>query len=900
MHPDIWPRVTDLVARALDVPEPERRAWIEAQTAGETKVVDEVIRLLEAHADAGRFLDDPLIAQPGAIEALKAALPLESLPERTLGPREFERIGHYRIVRWIGEGGMAEVYEAEQEHPIRRIVALKIIKWGMSTKEVIARFDTERQALALMNHPNIARVFDAGATETGRPYFAMEYVRGVRITDYCDTNRLATSQRLELFIQVCEGVQHAHQKGVIHRDIKPSNVLVEIQDEKAVPKLIDFGVAKSTAQHLTERTMFTQLGEIVGTPEYMSPEQAEMTVMDVDTRTDVYALGMLLYELLVGTLPFDERALRRVPVDQVRRTIREDEPRRLSVRLRTVGDGDQVVKNRRTDVGSLTKELRGDLDWITMKALEKDRTRRYSTASELAADIARHLRHEPVLAGPPATTYRIGKFVRRHRLGVAACAAVLMALLVGLAGTAIGLVRARRAEAVAAAEAETARQVSDFLIGLFEVSDPNQARGNTITAREILEAGASKIDRELADRPLVRARLMDTIGKVYQNLGLYGRAEPLMQEALNIRRHERGEQDLQVGTSLLALAWLYRSQGRLADGEALSRRGIEILEASLDQDHPDLGLGLRTHGVMLRDLGSLAAARPVLERSLEIARTARGPEHVDVAMAHYHLGWLLKLTGHYAEARQHYEQALPILESRLGPDSPRVAWCLNDLGVVLQNLGENDQARQRLERSLAIKEKVLGPQHPDVAAALNNLGVMFWYMGRYDESKAYYERTLAIREKALGPDHPEVASVLMNIALAVRLAGNHEAAYPLLERAASIVEKTRDPNSAQLANILIELATLYGSHGRHSEAASFYERSLETFRKSTGLDHPDVAFSQACYFAVVGQRDKAVQYLKHAVELGYRASLRRHPDLDSLHGLPEYEALAARNDKRGT
>jgi len=814
-------------------------------------------------------------------------------------PREFDRIGHYRIVRWIGEGGMGEVYEAEQEQPIRRIVALKIIKWGMSTKEVIARFETERQALALMNHPNIARVFDAGATDTGRPYFVMEYVRGVRITDYCDSNKLTTTQRLELFIQVCEGVQHAHQKGVIHRDVKPSNVLVEIQDDKAVPKLIDFGVAKSTAQHLTERTLFTQVGQMIGTPEYMSPEQADMTALDIDTRTDVYALGMLLYELLVGTLPFDEGALRRAPVDQRRRTIRDDEPRRLSLRLRTVNDGDQVARNRRTDVGSLANELRGDLDWITMKALERDRTRRYSTALELAADVTRHLRHEPVLAGPPSTTYRVRKFVRRHRVGVAAGVAIMTVLLVGLAGTVIGLVRAQRAEAVAAQEAETAKQVSDFLIGLFEVADPNQARGNTITAREILEAGATKIDRELADRPLVRARLMDTIGRVYQNLGLYGRAEPLMQDALKIRRHERGERDLQVGASLLSLAWLYRSQGRLADGEALSRRGVEILEASLGSNHPDLGLGLRTHGVMLRDVGSLAAARPVLERSLEIARTARGPDHVDVALAHYHLGWLLNLTGHYNEAREHYEQALPILENRLGPDSPLVAWCLNDFGVVLEKLGDYERARPLFERSLAIKEKVLGPEHPDVAAAVNNLGVLFWYMGRYDESKAWYERTLAIREKALGPNHPEVASVLMNIALAVRMKGDHQAAYPLLERSASIYEKVHGPVGSDLANVLIELATLYGSQGRHAEATPVYERSVEMFRKSGGLEHPDIAFSQACYFAVVGQRDEAVRHLKRAVELGYRAPFSRHPDLVSLRGLPEYEALAAANDKRG-
>jgi eukaryotic-like serine/threonine-protein kinase len=400
-------------------------------------------------------------------------------PDPSKQPRR--QIGAYRLLQRLGEGGMGDVWLAEQTTPVRRQVALKVIKAGMDTAQVVARFEAERQALALMDHPAIATVFDGGTTPEGRPYFVMEYVKGEPITTYCDRQRLTVAERLELFTRVCEGVQHAHQKGIIHRDLKPSNVLITIQDERPVPKIIDFGVAKATAQHLTERTLFTELGVMVGTPEYMSPEQAEMGGLNIDTRTDVYALGVMLYELLTGALPFDRDELRRAGFLEIQRTIREKEPPRPSTRVGPPGPAStEAAKNRHTEPKRLVSELRGDLDWITMKALEKDRTRRYASASDIAADIQRHLSDRPVLAGPPSLAYTAKKFVHRHRGPVVAALLLLISLVAGLVGTSLMYVTASR-EKVRAQQKEAEALWQNYVANL-------AAADSSLRMHEVAEA----------------------------------------------------------------------------------------------------------------------------------------------------------------------------------------------------------------------------------------------------------------------------------------------------------------------------------------------------------------------------------------------------------------------------
>ena len=358
-----------------------------------------------------------------------------------------DSIGRYKLLQEIGEGGCGTVYMAEQEEPVRRRVALKLIKRGMDTRQVIARFEAERQALAMMDHPNIAKVFDAGETQTGQPFFVMELVRGLPITKYCDQEKLRPEERLKLFVQVCQAIQHAHQKGIIHRDIKPSNVLVAFQDGVPVPKVIDFGIAKAIQARLTDKTLFTAIEQFMGTPAYMSPEQAEMSSIDIDTRSDIYSLGVLLYELLTGTTPFDTHELLSAGIDEIRRKIREDEPPKPSTRLSALSEKDltSTAKQRQLDAPKLVSHIRGDLDWVVMKALEKDRTRRYETASALALDIGRHLNHEPVTASPISATYRMRKFIRRNKLAFAAASAVVLALLLGAGVSAWQALRATQA-----------------------------------------------------------------------------------------------------------------------------------------------------------------------------------------------------------------------------------------------------------------------------------------------------------------------------------------------------------------------------------------------------------------------------------------------------------------------
>jgi serine/threonine protein kinase/tetratricopeptide (TPR) repeat protein len=719
------------------------------------------------------------------------------------------QIGPYRLLQLLGEGGMGEVWLAEQKKPIHRTVALKLIKAGMDTKAVVARFESERQALAMMDHPSIARVYDASSTAEGRPYFVMEYVPGLPITEYCDKHRLTIKERLELFIQVCEGVQHAHQKAIIHRDLKPSNVLVMEQGDKAVPKIIDFGLAKATAQRLTDKTMFTELGVMLGTPEYMSPEQADQREQNIDTRTDVYSLGVILYQLLVGALPFDAKALRAAGFDEILRKVREDEPPKPSTRIRSMGAASAAsAEKRKEEPRSFAEHLRGELDWITMKALEKDRVRRYGAVSELSADISRYLRSEPVLAGPATAAYRMRKYAVRHRIALGIAAGVLL-LLTGFAVTqAVELRRITQERNRAARERDRANRITGFMTNMFKVSDPKEARGNTITAREILDKASADIDTGLTKDPELQAEWMHIIGDVYEKLGLYPRAESLQQESMEIRQRVLGPKHLDTLESVSSLAVVLADEGRYAEAEKSDRETLDIRRRVLGPEHPETLSSVNNLANALLGEGRYAEAEKLYRETLDIHRRVLGPEHSDTLGSMNNLANALFGEGRYAEAEKLYRETLDIQRRVLGPEHPDALDSMYNLAGVLMNERRYTEAEKLDRETLGIRRRVLGPEHPDTLDSMNSLALVLDDEDRYTEAEKLGRETLGIQRRVLGSENPATAISTYNLGCIAARRGRRDKALSLLREA---VDHGLDPSVASGMDKDLELKSLQGN-----------------------------------------------------------------------------------------
>jgi len=672
-----------------------------------------------------------------------------------------QTIGPYHLLQKIGEGGMGEVWVAEQHKPIRRKVALKLIKAGMDTRQVISRFESERQALALMDHPAIAKVFDAGETGDGRPYFVMEYVQGVPITTYCDQNRLSTQERLELFKQICEGVQHAHQKAIIHRDLKPSNILVAIQDGKAVPKIIDFGVAKATAQSLTERTMYTELGMLIGTPEYMSPEQAEMSGQNVDTRTDVYSLGAILYELLVGALPFDPKELRRAGFDEIRRKIREEDPPKPSTRLSTMGEASTVqATNRRTERPALIRQIRGDLDWITMKALEKDRTRRYGSPSDLAADIERYLRHQPIVARPPSPAYKARKFVRRHRVGVGVASALAILLVAFSIATAIQSQRIARERTIAQDEAAKADAINAFLLDTLGSANPIEGKGKDVTVFEALKSATDKIAAAFPGQPRVEGELRTVIGITFLRLGYYQEAETLLRAALRILEATLGRDDLSIASTLNSLGILRQERGDYAEAEALQSRALAILRNKHGDEDVSVLSSQSNLALLLQDMGKYDEAEDLMRRTLAADRKLLGKDNVNVAIDLSNLGNLLMRTGNYVDSEPMLREAESILKKH---DYPGLYMVTANIGHLLLKKGDAITAEPILADALEMGLKTSGEQSQDVAKVRGKYGACLIQLKKFDKAEEQLLTALPVLEKSLGSGDRTTQSVIQSL-----------------------------------------------------------------------------------------------------------------------------------------
>jgi serine/threonine protein kinase/tetratricopeptide (TPR) repeat protein len=736
------------------------------------------------------------------------------------------RIGPYNIIQLLGEGGMGVVYEAEETVPVRRRVALKLVRKGLDdAREVLARFDAERRALAVMSHPGIARVLQAGSTDDGEPYFAMELVRGLPLTEFCDTKRLAVRERLQLFIGICEAVQHAHQKGVIHRDLKPSNILVTDEDGTPQPKIIDFGIAKALGPPPADAAR-TLAGFAMGTVAYMSPEQASTTAIDVDTRADIYSLGVMLYELLVGALPHDPA---QVGVFEflARLASGDTMPPTPSAGLSTVlAQSDAIAERRRTDLRHLQRALRGDLDWITMKAMHPDRVLRYETANGLAADLRRHLSNEPVAARPPSTRYRLEKFVRRHRMGVIVAGVASVLVTVSSVVATVGFVRARRAEQLAAEEAAAATQVADFMVDLFRQSDPNVQRRQNMTALALLEQGIRRVKMDLASQPLLQARLMQTMGTVETSLGKFAEARELLDAVLRTRERLLGADHPLVGETLTSLGELTRERGELDEAEQYLTRALAIREEALGPHNVDVATTMSMLAVLRVRQTRLAEAESLYQRVLAIDALVREPNDARTLRDMRGLAAVYRAMDRKVEADSLWRLVLQRQEQSLGADHPDVGSTLNNLGTLAYFDGRYEEAARYYARSRPIIEKAFGRDHPQTSGVINNQGEVLWKLKRYAEAEPLLRQALAIKERVYTPQHASIGISLNGLAGVLRDSGRPSEAEPLYQRALVIREQGSNPTD--LAETLRDYAVLLRATGRGAQAAAFERRASAT------------------------------------------------------------------------
>jgi serine/threonine protein kinase len=723
-------------------------------------------------------------------------------------------IGSYRLLGILGEGGMGIVYLAEQERPVKRSVALKIIKPGMDSARVIARFEAERQALALLDHPNIARVFEAGATDSGRPYFVMEYIEGSPITAYCDEHELTIDERLILFQQVCHAVQHAHQKGIIHRDIKPSNILVAGDGDKVLPKIIDFGVAKAVSQPLTERTLFTEDSQLLGTPEYMSPEQADMANEDIDTRSDVYSLGVLLYVLLTGAMPFDPETLHAGGVDHIRKVLRESDPKTPSTRLAKLGDEAKVVAaNRRTHVATLAKRLHKELEWIPLMAMRKEREERYQSASELAEDIGRYLKGAALIAGPPSTVYRLKKSLRRNRALVTGVSVVMTVLSASVVVSTLFAIRAER-------QARISRAVSDFLRNdLLGSVDPFKGAQRGVSIESILDVASGQLDGKFEREPLVEASIRFTLGLTYKNLGKHGPAESNLKRAIALRERCMGTRDIETLLYMRELGWVYWYQGRYDEAERVLTETVNGMRRIVGEADPRLLEAISRLGWTYCNQGRFEDAEELQAQAWESVRRKLGPEHPYAPNHMEGLAAAYAAQGRVEEAEELCRKALGISRRQQDEDHTETTNIAFYLGQLCQRLGRYDEAEELYVEVLQTWRRRYGDEHGNTLKAMLTLGRLYRRLSRFDEARQYVVPVMTTSRRIFGEDNLITLYSMIEAAELHRDQGQYDEAEALLLKAEATARLAFGDDHKTTSTCVEALIELYESWSKPAEAA---------------------------------------------------------------------------------
>ncbi|MCI0490048.1 MAG: serine/threonine-protein kinase [Blastocatellia bacterium] len=904
MTPERWLRLEELFDKAVEMDSERRAAYLDQACAADIILRRQVESLIISGQEAGSFIEAAIHNAAGFVA------------DSEILPAAEQRIGSYKLVRELGRGGMGAVYLATRDDDeYQKQVAIKLVRTELGSSEMLRRFRSERQILADLDHPNIARLLDGGTTGAGGPFVVMEYIEGEPIDEYCDRNSLTTAERLKLFRKVCSAVEYAHKNLVIHRDIKPGNILVTADGE---PKLLDFGIAKLLkTDQLLQTAVETRAGVRMMTPEYASPEQVRGEA--TTTVSDVYSLGVVLYELLTGHRPYRFKTY--LP-QEIERVICEQEPEKPStaithqLEIAETGGGasknmtaEAVSRRRACTTEKLRRQLSGDLDRIVLMAMRKEAERRYSSVEQFSEDIRRHLEGLPVIARGDRLSYRAQKFVERHRAGVIATAAVilLIAALIGFYTARLASERDR-----AQLEATKAEKVSEFLTGLFEVADPGQSKGETITAKELLDRGAKRIEQELADQPDIQAEMMTVIGNVYRNLGSLDESKLLLEKGLEIRRRLYGNKHPHVAASLNSLGNLLREKGDYDEAQSLIREALairrdlygprhpeivgnlndlatslyfksdyaaaeplfrEAIEMGRDlfgREHREVAKGMNELGLLLKAKGDYESAGPLLRESLSIRRKLLGEDHTDVSDSLFNLAQLLELKGDYMEAEQTYRQALSLDRKLYGERHPYVCSDLTNLARLLHIKGDFEASEPLFRQSLEMRRGIVGEEHPDIATDMHYLASLLLDEGKLDEAESLFRQALTMRRKILSPKHRNVADSLNNLAVVFLEKGDYQKAEPLLKEALETRREVQGESHTEVAQCLTNLARIKQAEGDMDEAGRIYSQALEINRRALPAGHPTLAFSLTSlgrFLTAKGEAQAAEAMLREALEI---------------------------------